>query len=96
MKRRGAESLAGFSYICIRCLEAMRKEHLPLQPGGVTTTNNLGEGWSHLYIQKWVRDEGNRSNSVNKCAKKKKDCDDTWNLLTEIRGALETESTSDI
>lgn len=45
------------SYICIQCLEAMRRE----QPGSDATTNNLGEGQSHLYIQKWVRDEGNRS-----------------------------------
>lgn len=33
--------------------------------------------------------------SVNKC-KRKKNCDDTWNLLAEILGALEEESTSDI
>lgn len=31
-------------YICIQCLEAMHKEHLPLQPGCITSTNNLGEG----------------------------------------------------
>lgn len=58
------------SYICIQCLKAMRKEHLPLQPDS-STTNNLGEGYSHLYIQKWVRDEGNRSSRECTSAKKK-------------------------
>lgn len=29
-------------------------------------------------------------------AKEKKNCGDTWNLLAEILGALEEESTSDI
>lgn len=82
-----------FSYICIQCLEAMRKEPPPPHPRSLAALQ-LQTTWEKgraIYIFK--NGSGMKvigaAESVNKCnTEKERKTDDTWNLLAEICGRI--------